>query len=46
MALNPGRIFLVTADLAAQRPPKGGGGAPDFDFVPGTVKLMILERVR
>jgi hypothetical protein len=45
MALNPqtGRIFLVTADVVAQHPPKRAGGAPEYDFAPGTVKLMIVD---
>jgi len=38
-----GRLFLVTATLAAEHPPKRQGGAPDYDFAPGTVALMILD---
>jgi YVTN family beta-propeller protein len=48
MAIDPatGRIFLVTAEVTAQRPPKRAGGAPDMDFAPGSVKLLILDPVR
>jgi hypothetical protein len=48
MALDPGtgRIFLVTADVTAQHPPKRPGGAPDYVFAPASVKLMILDPVQ
>ena len=45
MAIDPrnGRIFLVTASVTAQHPPRKAGGAPDYEFAPGSVKLMILD---
>jgi DNA-binding beta-propeller fold protein YncE len=48
MALDPGtgRIFLVTADVIAQHPPRTTGGAPDYVFAPGSVKLIILDPAR
>jgi YVTN family beta-propeller protein len=38
-----GRLFLVTADVAHQDPPKHPGGAPSYRFQPGTVKLLIYD---
>ena len=45
LALNPrtGRIFLVTASVAGQRPPKASSDGPEYDFAAGTVKLMIFD---
>ena len=48
MAIDPrsGRIFLVTATVAGQRPAKAPGGTPEYDFAPGTVKLMVFDPAR
>jgi YVTN family beta-propeller protein len=45
MAINPrtGRIFLVTAAVSGERPPKTPGGSREDVFAPGTVKLMMFD---
>lgn len=45
MAIDPrtGRIFLVTAAVSGQRPPKAPGEPPEHVFAPGTVKLMMFD---
>lgn len=45
MAINPatGRIFIATATVAAEHPPTKPGAAPDYDFAPGSVKLLVLD---
>lgn len=45
MAIDPatGRVFLATATVTGQHPPKKAGAAPDLDFAPGSVKLLILD---
>ena len=44
MTLDPatGRIYLVTADVARSTP-GANGGKPRISFVPGSVKLLILD---
>ena len=44
MAIDPsnGRVFLVTADLAATQPPPEGGRV-HYNYKPGTVKLIFLD---
>jgi DNA-binding beta-propeller fold protein YncE len=48
MAIDPrtGRIFLVAATVTATHPPRKAGGPPDYDFAPGSVKLIILDPTR
>jgi DNA-binding beta-propeller fold protein YncE len=48
MAINPrtGRVFVVTATVTAQRPPRRSGAAPDYDFAPGSVKLLMFDPVK
>jgi len=45
MTVDPdtGRVYLVTADVAGQAPPKRAGGKPRITFVPGSVKLLMLD---
>jgi len=45
IAINPrtGRVFLVTAAVSGQRPPKSPDSSPEYVFAPGTVKLMVLD---
>jgi len=45
MTVDPatGRVYLVTADVAGQAPPKKAGGKPRVTFVPGSVKLLMLD---
>ena len=44
MALDSsnGRVFLITADLAATQPAPEGGRV-HYNFVPGTLKLLFLD---
>jgi len=44
MALDTatGRVFLVTADVDGQDPPRRPGGPPRFRYKPGTAKLVVL----
>ena len=44
MALDAatGRVFLVTADVDGQDPPRRPGGPPRFRYKPGTAKLVVL----
>jgi YVTN family beta-propeller protein len=46
MAVDPdsGRVFLVTADVAKMEPSTQPGGRPHLTFVPGSVKLLFLDR--
>lgn len=48
MTVDPatGRVYLVTADVAGQAPPKKAGGKPRVTFVPGSVKLLMLDTKR
>ncbi len=45
MAVDPasGRLFLVTADVDGVGPPRVPGGAPRYGFVPGTMRLLLLD---
>ncbi|MBV8977677.1 MAG: YncE family protein [Alphaproteobacteria bacterium] len=45
IALDPktGRVFLPVADIARIDPPEKPGGRPHVTFVPGTMKLLVLE---
>jgi YVTN family beta-propeller protein len=45
MALDPatGRIFLVTADVAKTEASDKPDHGPELEFVPGTLKLLVLE---
>ncbi|MGA7674204.1 MAG: YncE family protein [Rhizomicrobium sp.] len=45
MAVDPasGRVFLVTGEVAKTEPPTVKGRAPHFVFVPGSVKLLLLD---
>lgn len=45
MAIDPrtGRVFLATAMVTSREPPSKAGGPPDFEFAPGTVKLLIVD---
>jgi YVTN family beta-propeller protein len=45
MALDPesGRIFLVTADVAASEPSETGGKPARPNFVPGSFKMLFLD---
>jgi YVTN family beta-propeller protein len=45
MALDPssGRLFLVTATVASRKTPSQPAVAPRFNFVPGTVKLLVFD---
>jgi YVTN family beta-propeller protein len=44
-ALDPasGRLYLVTADVAASLPPLLPGEAPLLRFAPGTMKLLVFD---
>lgn len=48
MALDAdtGRIFLVTATVASAEPGENGGKSTRFAFVPGSLKMMILDPVQ
>lgn len=43
MAVDPatGRVFLVTATVAGEIPPRRPAGRARFAFVPGTVRLLV-----
>jgi YVTN family beta-propeller protein len=41
-----GRVFLPAADIAKIDPPEKPGGRPRVSFVPGSLKLLVLEPVR
>jgi YVTN family beta-propeller protein len=41
-----GRVFLPTADIAKIDPPEKPGGRPRVSFIPGSLKLLVLEPVR
>src|ERR1700760_2574250 len=45
IAIDPasGRIFLPAADVASVTPPAQPGGRPKVTFVPGSLKLLILD---
>jgi YVTN family beta-propeller protein len=45
MAIDPktGRLFLAAADIAKIDPPTTPGGRPHVEFVPGSLKLLILD---
>lgn len=45
MTLDPdtGRLYLVTADVAASTPSSRVGGKPHVTFKPGSVKLLMLD---
>jgi YVTN family beta-propeller protein len=45
IAIDPasGRIFLPAADVASITPPAQPGGRPKVTFVPGSLKLLILD---
>ncbi len=45
LAVDPatGRIFLVTATVKSAGAPKYPGGAADYSFVPGTVKVLVFD---
>ena len=38
-----GRLFLPAADVAEIDPPTAPGGRPRFKFVPGSLKLLVLD---
>ena len=38
-----GRLFLPAADVAEIDPPTTPGGRPHFKFVPGSLKLLVLD---
>jgi YVTN family beta-propeller protein len=38
-----GRVFLAAADIAKIDPPAKPGGRPHVEFVPGSLKLLILD---
>jgi DNA-binding beta-propeller fold protein YncE len=38
---STGRIFLVTAKVVSAGPPRHPGGAPDYAFAPGSLKLLV-----
>jgi YVTN family beta-propeller protein len=38
-----GRVFLPAADIAKIDPPATPGGRPHLTFVPGSLKLLVLE---
>jgi YVTN family beta-propeller protein len=40
-----GRVFLATADIAKIEPPAKPGGRPKVTFVPGSLKLIMLDPV-
>jgi len=44
-ALDPatGRLFLVTATVAGQDPPKKPGGTAKYRFVPGSTRLLVFD---
>ena len=48
MAINPktGRLFLAAADVAKVDPPATPGGRPHVEFVPGSLKLLVLDPVQ
>ena len=45
MAIDPktGRLFLAAADIAKIDPPATPGGRPHVQFVPGSLKLLVLD---
>ena len=47
MTLDPatGRLFLTTATVKTAAPPKHPDGPPRYEFVPGTLKLLIFDPV-
>lgn len=47
MALDPetGRVFVVTGEVAGSAPPKEPGHSPRFDYMPGSVKLLMFDPV-
>jgi YVTN family beta-propeller protein len=48
MAIDPnsGRLFLVTADIAAVEPSTAQGGRKRVSYVPGSLKLFYFDPVR
>ena len=48
LAVDPasGRVFLAAADVdAARPPPQQPGRAPRYSFMPGSLKLLLLDPV-
>jgi DNA-binding beta-propeller fold protein YncE len=45
MAIAPasGDLFLVTADVSSAGQPKHAGGPPNYQFKPGTLKLLVYR---
>jgi len=45
IAIDPGtgRLFLPAADIAKIDPPAAPGGRPHVTYVPGSLKLLVLE---
>lgn len=45
VAIDPdtGRVFLPAAQVAKIEPPTTAGGRPHVTFVPGSLKLLVLE---
>jgi YVTN family beta-propeller protein len=41
-----GRLFLVAADISKIDPPSKPGGRPHVEFVPGSLKLIVLKPSR
>jgi YVTN family beta-propeller protein len=47
IAIDPqsGRVFLAAADVAKFEPPVTPGGRPKVTFVPGSLKLIVLDPI-
>jgi YVTN family beta-propeller protein len=47
IAIDPatGRVFLPAADVAKVEPPDTPGGRPHVTYVPGSLKLLVLEPI-
>ena len=45
IAIDPqtGRLFLPAADIAKIDPPTTPGGRPHFTYVPGSLKMLVLD---
>ena len=48
MPIDPGsgRLFLVAGEVAKTGAPKRPGGPPQFTYVPGSAKLLVLDPTR